>query len=66
MVLDVSLKEAFSLWLEREAPANEQVGILVELAFIDDFLKKKRKGRLFSGDAEKVLHLVEDLSDFII
>lgn len=62
MVLDVSLKEAFSLWLEREAPANEQVGILVELAFIDDFLKKKRKGRLFSGDAEKVLHLVEDLS----
>ncbi len=62
MVLDTTLKEAFSRWLGEEAPANEQVGILVELAFIDDFLKKKRKGRLFSGDAEKVLHQVEDLS----
>ncbi len=62
MVLDMSLKEAFSRWLEEEAPANEQVGILVELSFIDDFLKKKRKGRLFSGDAEKALRLVGGLT----
>ncbi len=62
MVLDMSLKEAFSRWLEEEAPANEQVGILVELAFIDDFLKRKRKGRLFSGDAEKALRLVGGLT----
>ncbi len=62
MVLDMSLKEAFSRWLEEEAPANEQVGILVELVFIDDFLKRKRKGRLFSGDAEKALRLVGGLT----
>ena len=62
MVLDMTVKDEFCSWLGREVNETEQVGILVELSFIDGYLKRKRKGHVFSGEAENTLRILEGLS----
>ncbi len=62
MAKEQSLKKGFEKWLEGEVTAAEKVGILVELAFVEEYLAKKRKGPLFNGTAESRERLMDSLS----